>query len=215
MKKQQMRMAAFLVAVTLALSGLAMAQYRDGDDDRDDGYYRQGNWGQASQYGYQSGYRDGVEKGRHEGRENDPNDYRTPDWRQATRGYQSWMGSVGAYQSGYRNGYQNGFREGFNSAYRRGDGDGDRDDIRPVYDGGGDPWGGGRFGNQAYDFGYQDGATAGRGDRYEHKPFNPTPRGRYEDADRGYNRAYGDINAYRRQYASGYRAGYQSSYGRY
>lgn len=212
--KKQMRMAAFLVAVTLALSGLALAQYRDGDDrDRDDdGYYRQGGAGPASQYGYQSGYRDGLDKGQHEGRENDPNDYRTPDWRQATRGYQAWMGPIGAYQNAYRNGYQNGFREGFNSAYRGGDRD--RDDVRPIYDAGNYP-NYGRFGNQAYDFGYQDGATAARGDLSERKPFNPNPRGRFEDEDRGYNRAFGDKDAYRAQYANGYRAGYQATFRRY
>ncbi len=100
--KRQMRMAAMALALTLVVSGLATAQ-RDGDDD-DNGYYGgRGNAAQAQQYGYQSGYRDGVNKGREEGRENDPFDYRTPDWRQATRGYQRWMGPVQLFQRGYQN----------------------------------------------------------------------------------------------------------------
>ena len=61
MKAQQMRMAALVIAVTLMVSGLAVAQ-RDRDDD-DDGYNR-GNAAQAQQYGYQNGYRDGVSRGR-------------------------------------------------------------------------------------------------------------------------------------------------------
>ncbi|MBI1741305.1 MAG: hypothetical protein HYR57_10565, partial [Candidatus Koribacter versatilis] len=60
-----MRMAAYALAVTLVMSGFALAR----DDDDDDGYYRQGNAAQARQYGYQNGYRDGVQQGRHEGRE--------------------------------------------------------------------------------------------------------------------------------------------------
>ena len=56
----KMRMAAFLVALTMMLSGLAMAQYRDRDDDDDSYYSRQGNFQQARQYGYQNGYRDGY-----------------------------------------------------------------------------------------------------------------------------------------------------------
>ena len=79
----QLKLAAFLVAVTVSLSGAALAQVDD-----DDYYYHRGDDDQARQYGYQNGYRDGYNKGRHEGRENDPNDYQTPDWRQASRGYQ-------------------------------------------------------------------------------------------------------------------------------
>ena len=81
--RRQIRVAALLIALIVAFSGLSLAQYHD-DDDR----YYQGDFGQARQYGYQQGYRDGYDKGRHEGRENDPNDFQEPDWRQASRGYQ-------------------------------------------------------------------------------------------------------------------------------
>jgi hypothetical protein len=84
---RQLRMAALAIAVIVAFSGLSLAQHRDDDDD---GEYYQSNSRQARQYGYQQGYRDGYAKGKHEGRENDPNDYQSPDWRQATRGYEQW-----------------------------------------------------------------------------------------------------------------------------
>ncbi len=50
------------------------------------------------------------------------------------------------------------------------------------------------------------------------KPYNPNPRGRYDDEDHGYRREYGrreygDKNAYKAQYANGYRAGYESVFG--
>src|SRR5258708_16694988 len=109
------KMSAYALAATLALSGFALAQRdRDYDNDGDrDVYYRNGNFDQARQSGYQRGYNDGVGKGRHEGREHDPNDYQTPDWRKASRGYQDWMGPVEVYQPAYRHDYANGFPSGY------------------------------------------------------------------------------------------------------
>src|SRR5947209_381984 len=46
------------------------------------------------------------------------------------------------------------------------------------------------------------------------KRFNPNPRGPYDDKDHGYQRVYGDKNAYKTQYTNGYRAGYQSNFNR-
>lgn len=208
-----MRMAAFAAAMTLVLGGLALAH--DGDD-----YYYGRNNGSARQYGYQNGYRDGVNRGLEEGRERDRYDGRNVDWRFATRGYQSWMGPVNQYRDGYVDGYHNGFQEGFRRTARGGwgwgDGDRDRDDgyypdgyyRNESYNGG---WYNGRFGNrEAYNFGFQDGATVAREDMRERKPFNPEPRGRYNDRDHGYRHEYGDRNAYRAAYTNGYRSGYQS-----
>src|SRR5437667_12658784 len=84
---RQIKFAALLTIMTLALGGLARAQWDDDDD-----YYQRGNGAQARQSGYQNGYHDGVKHGRHEGRENDPEDFRLPDDGQARRGYRDWMG---------------------------------------------------------------------------------------------------------------------------
>ena len=204
---RQLKLSAFLVAVTAALSGAVLAQVDDDD------YYERGDGVQARQYGYQNGYRDGYNKGRHEGRENDPNDYQTPDWRQASRGYQGWMGPIWVFQNAYRNGYQNGFRAGYLSVNRDwGDGNGDADDYPAVYSGG---YGGSWFGNRAYQIGFRDGASVAREDAARGKPFNPNPRGRYDDEDHGYSSAYGNKSTYKAQYANGYRAGYESARDRY
>jgi hypothetical protein len=209
-------MAALAVSAVLALGTFALAQ------DWDDYNYRGGNAAQTRQYGYDSGFRDGEKRGRHEGRENDPYDYHTPDWRQATRGYKNWMGPVNAFQNGYQQGYADGFRSGFNSERPgyRGDRDdhyrGDRYRGDNHYGNGNGYYGGNyRYNSRAgYDVGYQDGVTMAREDQYKNKPFNANPRARFGGRDNGYNREYGDKNAYKDQYTDGYRAGYQSAFGR-
>ena len=206
---RQIKLAALLTVMTLALGGLARAQWDDDDD-----YYQRGNGAQARQSGYQNGYRDGVKQGRHEGRENDPEDFRAPDAGQASRGYRDWMGPIWVYQNAYRDGYRAGFRAGYNNESRAwGDRDGDSDNFPAVYSGGsyGGPW----FGNRAYQIGFQDGASVAREDAARGKPYNPRPRGRYDDEDHGYSSAYGNKGAYKTQYANGYRAGYESARGRY
>jgi len=199
-----MRMAAFALTVTLALSGFAFA--RD-DDDR---YYRQGNFAQAQQYGYENGYRDGVEKGRHEGRERDRYDYQTPDWRHAKRGYKGWMGPVYEYQRAYQEGYSNGFRSGYRDTTGRRE-DGYRNGWRfGGGRGGSDGYGYGEAGGIAYRLGQEDGASMAREDIEHRKSYNSKPRGRFGDRDRGYRREYGDKDRYKAEYADGYRAGYDA-----
>lgn len=213
--RRQMRMAALVMAVMLVVSGLALAQ-RDRDGDDDDYGYNRGNAAQAQQYGYQKGYRDGAKRGREEGRENDPFDYQTPDWRQATRGYQRWMGPVELFQRGYQNGYRAGFESGYQSVNRR---DGDRDDGYYGRGGYGGPgYGRDGYNSPAYNVGYQDGQEMARHDLQKRNGYNSSPRGPFDDRDRGYQRQYGDKNEYKAEYTQGYRAGYDSTfrgYGRY
>lgn len=203
-----MRMAALTVALTLIVSGLALAQYDDDDDD-DGGYYRGGSSARAQQYGYQSGYRDGVSRGREEGRENDPFDYRTPGWRQATHGYQRSMGPVSWFQRGYQEGYRNGFQSGYESVNPQ-RGDDDRDDryrrVGPFYRG---------YNSPAYNIGYQDGVRMADHDLDKNNRFDPSPRGPFDDKDHGYRREYGDKSEYKAEYSNGYRTGYEATYGRY
>jgi hypothetical protein len=200
-------MAAFTLAVTLLVGGFAMA--RDDDD-----YYRRRGSNQAQQYGYQNGFHDGVNKGRHEGRERDPSDYQTPDWRRDTHGYKGWMGPVDRYRRGYQEGYSSGFRSGYQEVagsrgnYFEGRG-------RPYNNGwrGGYEDRGGYGDNIAYRFGYEDGSSVAREDVYKRKPYNPNPRGKYDDEDHGYRRENGNKNQYKADYANGYRTGYEAVMG--
>ena len=193
--KRNLMMASCALALTLVMSGVALAH--DGDDDDN---YRQGNPAQAHNYGYQNGYRDGASHGRHEGRERDPNDYQAPDWRQTTRGYRDWMGSVNEYRRGYQEGYQNGFRDAYpNTTWNDGQN--------------GERYGGGwQSDNPGYRFGYEDGTTAARSDIQLGKSYNSRPRGRYDDRDHGYRREYGSKDRYKDNYSAGYRAGYDANY---
>jgi hypothetical protein len=108
--------------------------------------------------------------------------------------------------------------------YRYGDRDrddnrySDRDDNR-YYDRDGD---GNRYGN-GYDsfrqgsrvargFGFRDGSQVAREDMWKNKPYNPNPRGRYDDADHGYRREFGDKHEYRERYSEAYRNAYASAF---
>jgi hypothetical protein len=208
-------MAVLAIAVIAAFSSLSLAQYNDDDDES---RYHQGNPRQARQYGYQQGYRDGYAKGRHEGRENDPNDYQAPDWRQATRGYEEWMGPMETFRNGYRDGYGSGFQAGYQSVNRGwGNADDEGGGGRGGYNRGDiyDQSGYGYGGDMGYRAGYQDGISQAREDVYKNKPFNPSPRGKYDDRDHGYRREYGDKSSYKAQYTDGYRAGYNSAFRQY
>ncbi len=202
------KMAAFALAVTLLVSGFALA--RDDDD-----YYRRGGTDQARQYGYEKGFHDGVGKGHHEGREHDPYDYRSPDWHQASHGYKGWMGPVDWYRRGYQEGYASGFRSGYQEVAGPRDGysEGRSRTYSNDFRGGYDSNRGGHGDNIAYRFGYEDGSSVAREDIYKRKPYNPNPRGRYDDEDHGYRREYGNKNQYKADYANGYRTGYEAAMG--
>jgi len=66
-----------------------------------------------------------------------------------------------------------------------------------------------------YDQGYRDGSVVAGQDLNHRKPYDPYPRGKYANMDRGYHRDLGDKEAYRQDYAAGYRSGYASIFHRY
>ena len=58
----------------------------------------------------------------------------------------------------------------------------------------------GTAGDMGYRIGYQDGMSQAREDAYRNKPFNPNPRGKYDDRDHGYRREFGNKSSYKAQY---------------
>lgn len=64
----------------------------------------------------------------------------------------------------------------------------------------------------ARQFGWRDGSQVAREDMWRNKPFNPNPRGPYDDADHGYRREYGSIREYREHYAQAYRDAYANAF---
>lgn len=72
-----------------------------------------------------------------------------------------------------------------------------------------------RYGmHEAREFGARDGASVARQDMWSRKPFNPNPRGRFDDADHGYRREFGSLHEYREHYTQAYRAAYRYSFRR-
>lgn len=67
----------------------------------------------------------------------------------------------------------------------------------------------------ANEIGLRDGAQVAREDMWRGKPFNPRPRGRYDDADHGYRPEFGSIREYRQHYADAYREGYVRTFREY
>ena len=72
-----------------------------------------------------------------------------------------------------------------------------------------------RYGmHEAREFGFRDGMSVARQDLWSSKPFNPNPRGRFDDADHGYRREFGSKHEYRERYIQAYREAYQRTYRR-
>ncbi len=70
----------------------------------------------------------------------------------------------------------------------------------------------GRGMHVAREIGFRDGAQVAREDIWNRKRFNPNPRGRYDDADHGYRREFGNKHEYREQYSAAYRNGYTRTF---
>ena len=66
----------------------------------------------------------------------------------------------------------------------------------------------------ASDNGYRDGLVMGERDAERNKAFRPSKNDWYEDADHGYNRAFGDKNFYKSQYRQAFEQGYAEGYQR-
>ena len=64
----------------------------------------------------------------------------------------------------------------------------------------------------AFDIGYRDGIAVGQRDRESGKAFRPEKNDYYEDADRGYQKFFGDRGLYKRQYREAFREGYAEGY---
>src|SRR5512144_2927529 len=81
---------------------------------------------------------------------------------------------------------------------------------------------GGRFGalplagrvneEPAFARGYADGFRHAQEDRRERRRYDPVGHRDYRDADQGFSRSYGTLDAYRNNYRAGFRAGYDAGY---
>lgn len=78
--------------------------------------------------------------------------------------------------------------------------------------------GGGGYGNiyqVARSRGYQDGLNTGASDAQRRQSYNPQRSHYYKDATYGYDRNYGNRDAYRQAYRDGFVQGYNEGFRRY
>ena len=64
----------------------------------------------------------------------------------------------------------------------------------------------------AFARGYGDGFRHAQEDRRDGRRYDPVAHRDYRDADQGFSRKYGSLEAYRNNYRAGYRAGYDAGY---
>ena len=137
---------------------------------------------------YDRGYRDGVLQGEADARSGRPFNRRS----QARTGY----------GTGFADGYRAGYDREHARAPQRGRNTGQVIVQRP-------PRGYQELAfSNGYDRGYERGVSDGRdGDRYD-----PVRHNDYREADRGYSRSYGSLDAYKNNYRAGFRQGYEQGY---
>jgi hypothetical protein len=71
------------------------------------------------------------------------------------------------------------------------------------------------FERQAYDNGWREGLARGRDDGRSGRQFSYARDGVYRDADRGYRRQDGSLDAYRRTFRQGFQAGYTEAFNQF
>jgi hypothetical protein len=64
----------------------------------------------------------------------------------------------------------------------------------------------------AFARGYADGFRHAQEDRRERRRYDPVGHSDYREADQGFSRSYGTLEAYRNNYRAGFRAGYDAGY---
>jgi len=64
----------------------------------------------------------------------------------------------------------------------------------------------------AFARGYADGFRHAQEDRRERRRYDPVAHRDYRDANQGFSRSYGPLEAYRNNYRAGFRAGYDAGY---
>jgi hypothetical protein len=64
----------------------------------------------------------------------------------------------------------------------------------------------------AFARGYAEGFRHAQEDRRERRRYDPVGHRDYREADQGFSRSYGTLEAYRNNYRAGFRAGYDAGY---
>jgi hypothetical protein len=196
-------LAASLLAGTAACAPTRYRPYSGVRDYPDDAQYQE-------RTAYDNGYRRGLAQGDNDARSGRAFSIeRHDDYRDADNGYRREYGPKARYQTSFREGYRRGYSEAFNRSsltYRR----------APEYPAGRYPaYGGYTASSHAAQTGYRDGYDAGRDDARDHHAFEPGRLRKYRSADHDYDRRYGGVNEYKREYRTAFERGYEEGYRTY
>jgi hypothetical protein len=159
---------------------------------------------------YDYGYDDGVRRGTSDARRQRSFDYaRHDEYRDADDGYRG--GNRNAYRDVYRRGFVTGYNEGYRRSARGGYGR-----ANPTYPSDRSyPVARGRFVSPAAQSGLRDGLAQGREDARDGDRYDPVRASRYRSGDRDYDRRYGSLDDYKREYRAAFQRGYDEGYRQY
>lgn len=194
----RLRPAALMLAtcMSLGIAASSAAQTRPMYDDELRGWQRTA---------HDAGYEAGLERGEADARARVAFNYtRDPDYQRADIGYSRDLTSVDRYRRVFRQGFAMGYEEGYH-------GYADTRSVRRPPDMTGDARRAASI-DIAYEFGFADGYKAGVEDIRDNDRFQPTDHDAYRDADRGYERRFGDRDRYKAEYRNGFHAGYTRGY---
>jgi hypothetical protein len=188
-------------ALSMSLTSPALAQewsYGGSSDSR------------LGRVAYDNGYRLGAREGEITAREGRAFDFKRDEAYEDA----DWGFPRGGDRDLYRVEFRRGYEAGYDTAYRRAARSGEYE-SRPLPP---PPPATGyvaySHGRIAYENGYRDGIQEGSNDFRHQRAYEPFQRDRFRDADHGYDRSYGDKDAYRVDYRAGFRAGYEAGYPR-
>jgi len=110
----------------------------------------------------------------------------------------------------YRQGFESGYQEGYRQVARRDDRRAYPPPVPPApYYGGGARE---RVVSPAAQNGYRDGLEEGQHDARSGDRFDPVRSKRYRSADHDYDRRFGSLDAYKREYRDAFQRGYDEGY---
>ena len=175
-------LAGILISALSAPAGLAEAGQGRGQR------IERGRPGTLGPAAYERGYRDGVLQGEADARSGRPFNRQT------------------AARTGYGTGFSDGYRAGYDREHARAPLRGrNRAPILAQRSSRG-------YQEPAFANGFEGGYERGLSDGRDGNRYDPVRHRDYREADEGYGRSYGSLDAYKNNYRAGFRQGYEQGY---
>jgi hypothetical protein len=175
-----------------------------------DSYQYRPTYQAFDQRAYDNGFREGLTQGEQDARLRREFSFaRNQDFRDADIGFRRSDGDLGEYRRVFRVGFEAGYSQGFDRTARELGYASPRaaQPLYPAY-----PEARAVDLSEAARIGFQDGYDVGRKDARDHESYDPVRSGRYRSADHDYDRRYGSLDGFKRDYRIGFEQGYEQGY---